>query len=80
MQLCFYGNQDLIHWNLKEVSKCVKVVYRGEGLALLPLVDGPRLLKAEIALQVPDRQAPRHTQASDVVSRRDQVDHGKYLR
>ena len=76
----FYNrNQDLIHRNLKERSERVEIVYRGQALALLPLVDRAGFFKAEVALQLPDGQAALHAQTADVVSRRDEIDHGECL-
>ena len=61
------GNQDLIHWNLKERSQCVQIIYRRKAFAFLPLVDRPRFLKAEVALQIANSQAAFQTQATDVL-------------
>ena len=57
MQFYRSGNQDLIHRNLKERAQCVQIIYGRKAFALLPLVDRPRLLKAEVALQIPNCQA-----------------------
>jgi hypothetical protein len=76
MQFYRNGNQDLIHRNLKEIPKCVQIIYSGKAFAFLPLVDCPRFLKAEVALQISNSQAALHAQASDVVSRGDKVNHG----
>ena len=76
----FYNrNQDLIHRNLKERSERVEIIYRGQALAPLPLVDRAGLFKAEVALPLPDGQAALHAQTADVVSRRDEIDHGVCL-
>ena len=76
----FYNrNQNLIHRNLKERSERVEIIYRGQALAPLPLVDRAGLFKAEVALQIPDGQAALHAQTADVVSRGDEIDHGVCL-
>ena len=73
----FYNrNKNLIYRNLKEHSECIEIIYRGQAFTLLPLVDRPRFFKAEVALQIPDGQAALHAQTADVVSRRDEIDHG----
>ena len=76
MQFYRNGNQDLIHRNLKEISKCVQIIYGGKTFTFLPLVDCPRFLKAEVALQISNSHAALEAQATDVVSRGDKVNHG----
>ena len=80
MQLYRNGNQDLIHWNLKEISECVKIIYRGEGFAFLPFINGARFSKAKIALQVSDGHTALHAQSADVISRGGKINHGIFFR
>lgn len=73
----FDRNQDAVHRDLQEDPQGVEVVDCGKGLALLPLVDGPRLLEAEVPLQVADGQAVLLTEPLDVAPRSNQVDDGE---
>ena len=45
----------------------VEVIYSRKALAVLPFIDGAGLLKAEIALDVPNRQPAFDAQAADIV-------------
>ena len=76
MQFYRSGNQDLIHGDLKELPQGVEIIHRGQALAFLPLIDGPGLLKAEVALHLPHRQAALQAQAPDVIPRGGKVDDG----
>lgn len=75
--MSFDWNQDAVHGDLQQDPQSVQVVDRGKGLALLPLVDGPRLLEAEVPLQVADGQAALLPEPLDVAPRGNQVDDGE---
>lgn len=51
------GDDDLVHWHLEQSAQCIEVIYTGKALAPLPFVDGLRLLKSEIVLEISDCQA-----------------------
>lgn len=70
----FDGNQYLIHGHAEEIPERVEVIYSRKALAVLPFIDGAGLLKAEIALDVPNRQPAFDAQAADIVSRCREVD------
>ena len=76
MQFYRNGNQDLIHRNLKEIPKCVQIIYSGKAFAFLPLVDCPRFLKAEVALQISNSQSRAPCAGVGCCSRGDKVNHG----
>ena len=59
-------HQYLVQRHLKERTQRIQVIHGGKALASLPLVDGLRLLKAEIGLQVADGQPPLLAQAQDI--------------
>ena len=76
----FDGNQYLIHRHAEEIPERVEVIYSRKALAVLPFIDGAGLLKAEIALDVPNRQPAFDAQAADIVSRCREVDDLEKLR
>lgn len=69
--------EDCLQRCTEEEPQRVEVVDRRKGFALLPFVDCSRLFKAEKPLQVLYRQSAFYAQATDVVSRGDEVDHGE---
>ena len=73
----FDWNQDAVHGDLQQDPQGIQVVDCGKGLALLPLVDGPRLLEAEVALQVTDGQSALLPEPLDVAPRGNQVNDGE---
>ena len=51
------GNQNCINGHRKDGRECHEVIYRGQGLAMLPLVNSLRSSKAHHALELLDRDA-----------------------
>lgn len=74
MQFDRHGDEDLIYRDVQDVPERVQVIYRGEALSALPLVDRPRLFKAKVLLQVLYRQAALLAQPLDVAAGRREVD------
>ena len=70
-------DQNLLHGHFQQYPQSVQVIHGGQALALLPFVDGLRLLKAEVGLDVPDGQPPLLAQPEDVGSGGCQVDDRK---
>ncbi len=73
-------HQDVVHGHIQQSAQGVEVVYRGQALAPLPLVDGLGLLKAEELLEIPDRQAFRLPQPADVGPGGGKVDDGEQVK
>ena len=73
------GHQDLFHIDIQKCTECIKIVDRRQALALLPLVDGLGLFKAEPVLQIPNAETAALTQAKDILAGCHGVDHGKGL-
>ena len=71
------GDDDLIHRHLEQGAQRIEVIYTGQALAPLPLVDGLRLLESELTLEISDRQAALLPEPADVCSGGHGIDHGK---
>lgn len=52
-------DQKVFHWPPEEPREGQQVVYRGQTLSVLPLVDRLRVFKPEIGLNILDRQTGR---------------------
>ena len=55
-----------LHWEGSESAQCIEVIYTGKALAPLPFVDGLRLLKSEIVLEISDCQAAILPEPADI--------------
>ena len=80
--LCLYLSysrfyEDLFHRYFQKDAKGVKIIYSGKAFASLPLVDGLRLFKTEIALKVPNTQPTCEPKLSDVAASSRKIDNGK---
>ena len=71
--------QDVVHGHIQQGAQGIEVVYRGQALTPLPLVDGLGLLKAEELLEVPDGQTFRLPQPTDVGPGGGKVDDRKLI-
>ena len=60
------GDDDLVHRHLEQSAQCIEVIYTGKALAPLPFVDGLRLLKSEIVLEISDCQAAILPESADI--------------
>ncbi len=49
-------DQEVFHGHLQEPGQGQQVIHRGQALAVLPLINGLRVLKPEIGLQIPHGQ------------------------
>ena len=47
-------NQNTVHRNLQNAAERIKIVYRRQGFAALPFINGTGFLEAEVHLQVFD--------------------------
>ena len=70
-------DQEVFHGHLQEPGQGQQVVHRGQALAVLPLVNGLRVLKPEIGLQVPHGQPGVAAVPLDAAARARQVDDRK---
>ena len=60
------GDDDLVHRHLEQSAQCIEVIYTGKALAPLPFVDGLRLLKSELVLEISDCQAAILPESADI--------------
>ena len=72
-------HQDVVHGHAQQGAQGIEVVYRGQTLAPLPLIDGLGFLKAEKLLKVSDRESPGLPQPENVGSCGRKVDDGKMV-
>ena len=70
-------DQEVFHGHLQEPGQGQQVVHRGQALAVLPLVNGLRVLKPEIGLQIPHGQPGVPPVPLNTAARARQVDDRK---
>ena len=73
-------HQNVVHGHIQQGTQGVEIVHRGQALTPLPLVDGLGLLKAEELLEIPDGQALRLPQPTDVGPGGGKVDDGEQVK
>ena len=70
-------DQEVFHGHLQEPGQGQQVIHRGQALAVLPLVNGLRVLKPEIGLEVPHGQPGVAAVPLNAAARLRQVDDRK---
>ena len=71
------GDDDFVHWHLEQSAQCVEIIYAGKTLPSLPFLDGLRLLKSEIVLEISDCQAALLSEPANIRSGGHRIDHRK---
>ena len=71
------GDQNVIHGHTKQVTECQQMIGSGDGLALLPEVDGLRRVETEELLDIGDRKVVLRSQTLNVSSGAYRIDAGK---
>lgn len=69
------GDDDFVHWHLEQSAQCVEIIYAGKTLPSLPFVDGLRLLKSEIVLEISDCQAAILSEPANIRPSGHRIDH-----
>jgi len=71
------GDQNIIHGHTKQVAERKKMIGSGDGLALLPEVDGLGRVETEELLDIGDRKVVLRSQTLNVSSGGNRIDTGK---
>jgi len=74
MNLPVFVDQKGFHWHAKEPGQCQQIVYRWQTFTVLPFVDGLRVFKPEIGLNIPYGQTCRSAAPLNAAAGGDKVD------
>ena len=70
-------DQNVIHSHRKQVAECQQMIGGGDGLTLLPEIDGLGRVETEELLNIGDRKVVQCSQALNISSGGNRIDAGK---